>query len=129
MFDLAYERRHKVLRSRFSGLFEPRDIEVLDGMVRRFVAEHGPVRGLMDFSDTTFVAVPETLLAARSRLPQISPGQHRVIVAPADAAFALARAYASSQRNHGNLDITVVRTEAEAHAALGLADPVFEPLA
>jgi hypothetical protein len=129
VFELSYERHHKVLRSRFSGLFEPRDLAALDAVVRRFVAEHGPVRGLMDFSDTTFVAVPETLLAARSRLPQISPGQHRVIVAPADAAFALAQAYASSQRDHGNVEITVVRTAAEAHAALGLVDPVFETLA
>lgn len=92
------------------------------------VSSHCPVRGLMDFNDTTFVAVPETLLAARSRLPQISPSQHRVIVAPADAAFALAQAYASSQCNHGNIEITVVRTAAEPAAALGLVDLVFEPV-
>lgn len=129
MFDLAYERRHRVLRSRFHGMLEPGDIEALDEIVRRFVAEHGPVRGLLDFTETTFVAVPETRLAARARLPQISPGQQRVILAPTDAAFELARSYARGQSDHGNVEIAVVRTEAEAHAALGLVDPVFEPLA
>jgi hypothetical protein len=128
MLDLAFERSHRVLLARFHGIFEPADLRRLDEAVRDLVREQGPVRGLLDFTDVTLVAVPETLLRARSRLPQISPGQMRAIVAPQDEVFALATACGARQRDFGNVRPLVVRTLDEAYEALGLEQPHFMAL-
>lgn len=128
MLDLAFERAHRVLLARFHGIFEPDDLHRLDEAVRDLVRQHGPVRGLLDFTDVTLIAVPETLLRFRSRLPQISPGQMRVIVAPQDQVFALAVAYGAQQQDFGNVRPLVVRTLDEAYEALALEQPHFMPL-
>lgn len=128
MFDLAFEQAHRVVLARWHGVFEPVDLDRLDEALRGIVRDHGPVRGLFDFTEVTAIAVPESLLRFRSRLPQISPGQERVIVAPQDEVFSLAFVYAAQQRDFGNVRPHVVRTIDEAYRLLGLDDPHFIPL-
>lgn len=128
MFTLHHERRHRVLLTRFEGMLVPEDIERHDAAVRRFVQEHGRVRGLADFTGVTTVAVPWSLLAARARQPQLSPGQERVMVAPGEEIHEMLSDFAARQADAGNLKPLIVRTLAEGHAALGLHDPRFEPV-
>jgi hypothetical protein len=128
MFTLAFERTHRVLLAHFTGIFTSADILQLDREVIAFVAQQGPVRGLMDFSDIEAFAVPETLVAERGRMAAIVPGQERVIVVPSAEIYKLARTYASEQRDVGNLEPRVVMSLADAYRLLGLDQPEFEPL-
>lgn len=128
MFTLAFERTHRVLLARFSGVFSSEDIVRLDRAVIDFVTREGPIRGLLDFSQVEAVAVPQTFFVARGRSPQIAPGQERVIVAPHPEAYELARAYASQQRDFGNLEPRVVTSLWDAYRLLGLERPEFRTL-
>jgi hypothetical protein len=128
MFTLAFERTHRVLLVRFVGIFTSEDIVQLDRAVIEFVAQAGPVRGLMDFTGIEAFAVPHTLLAERGGLAAIVPGQERVIVMPNTELYEVARAYASQQRDVGNLEPRVVMSLWDAYRLLGLDQPDFEPL-
>ncbi len=128
MIEVAFERRHRILLGRFIGVFSSDDIEALDRVVKKFVQENGPVVGLMDWSDVDTIAVPPWRLIQRGRAPQIALGQQRVMVAPDGPLHDMVRAYADQQRNYGNLEPIVVRSLEEAYDALGVVDPVFEPV-
>ncbi len=128
MFTLAFERLPKVLMARFSSVFSSDDIEAIDAAVLGFVAHEGPVRGILDFSDVEAVAVSGPRLAVRSRRPPIVPGQDRVFVTPRPDIYGLGRTFAEQQRIAGGGEPKVATTLAEAYAALGLADPQFDPV-
>ncbi|MDB5488414.1 MAG: hypothetical protein JWQ58_2129 [Reyranella sp.] len=128
MIEVAFERRHRILLSRFIGVFSFDDIEALDRVVKKVVHENGPVAGLLDLSNVDTIAVPPWRLIQRGRAPQIALGQQRVMVAPDGPLHDMARAYADQQRDYGNLEPIVVRSLEEAYDVLGIADPVFEPV-
>lgn len=129
MIEVAFERRHRVLFSRLIGIFTSDDIEALDRVVSRFVHENGPVAGLIDWSGIETFAVSSGRMVQRGRVPQIAPGERRVMVAPSDGPIRdMVRAYADQQRDYGNVEPIVVFSLEEAYAALGIANPVFDPV-
>ena len=128
MFTLAFDRLHKVLLARFEGMLMADDIRLLDQAVGRFVRDRGNVRGLLDFTEVQHIAVPESFFQSRSRLPQIAVGEERVFVAPQEEARALARRYATQQRDFGNREPVVVNTMAEAYDILQIKWPHFVAL-
>lgn len=128
MFTLAFEHMHRVLLVRFTGIFTPEDIAQLDRAVMEFAAQAGPVRRLLDFSNIEAFAISHTLLAERGRLVAIMPSEERVIVAPNVEVYDLARAYASQQRDFGNLEPRVVMSLWDAYRLLGLNAPEFQPV-
>ena len=128
MFTLEFDRTHNVLLTRFSGMLLPDDIRNLDQAVRLFVRDHGPVRRLLDFSDVSTVAIPESFLGSRSRLTQIFLGQAHVFVVPQEELLALVRRYVRQQRDYGNPEPAVVQTVSEAYVILNIDAPYFAPL-
>jgi hypothetical protein len=67
-------------------------------------------------------------LAERGRMPEIVPGQERVIVAPDLEIYDLTRAYATQQRDFGNLEPRVVLSLWDAYRLLGLDEPDFQAI-
>jgi hypothetical protein len=128
MFTLAFERTHRVLLVRFTGIFSSEDIVPLERAVKAFVDQEGPVRHLLDFSGIEAIAVPQTLVAERARLPEIVPGQERVIVAADLEMYDLARGYATQQRDFGNLEPRVVLSLWDAYRLLGLDEADFQAI-
>jgi hypothetical protein len=129
MIEVAFERRHLILFSRFIGVLTYDDIEALDGVVKQFVHDNGPVAGLIDWSGIETIALPPWRLVQRGRAPQIAPGERRVMVSPPDGPVRdMVRAYADQQRNYGNVAPIVVWSLEEAYAVFGIVDPVFEPV-
>jgi len=129
MIEVALEPRHRILLSRFLGLFTSDDIEALDRVVKRVVHESGPIAGLIDWSGIETIAVPPWRLVQRGRAPQIAPGSRRVMVAPPHGPIhEMVRAYADQQRDYGNAVPIVVCSLDEAYAVFGITDPVFEPV-
>jgi hypothetical protein len=61
-------------------------------------------------------------------LPQILLGQERVIVAPQQDIYELARAYAAQQRDFGNIEGQVVRVLVDAYRMLDLEQADFRPV-
>lgn len=130
MIEVAFEHRHRILLSRFIGVFSFDDIEALDRLVKQVVHDHGPVAGLIDWSGIDTVALPPWRLVQRGRSPQIALGQKRVMIAPPEGPIhEMVRAYADQQRDYGNVEPIVVCSLEQAYAVFGITDPVFEPVA
>lgn len=129
MFALAYDRRHNILLSRFSGVFNSSDIAELDTEIIRFTADHGPAHGILDFSLVTVVSVPISKLIQRGRQPAISPAYRRIIVAKESELLQLARAFTIQQGLAGSPEPVVVSSMKEALEILAAENPAFEPLA
>jgi hypothetical protein len=126
MFTLEFDHTHNVLLTRFRGMLLADDIRTLDQAVRLFVRDHGPVRRLLDFSDVSTVAIPESFLG--SRLTQISLGQAHVFVVPQEELLALIRNYVREQRDYGNPEPAIVPTVGEAYVVLNIDGPRFAPV-
>lgn len=128
MFDLAYDAKHSVLLSRFSGAYSPADIALRDNAVRRFVAKNGLVRGLMDFSAVDSIDVPLDLLIQRAHQPGILTGQQRVIVATSEPAYTFNRLVAAHQLFARKAEPTLVRSVGDAFGVLRMIDPAFSSI-
>jgi hypothetical protein len=125
MFTLEFDRTHNVLLTRFSGMLLPDDFRNLDQALRLVVRDHGPVRRVLDFSDVSTVAIPESFLGSRSRLAQISLGQAHVFVVPQEELLVLVRRYVRQQRDDGNPEPAIVPTIGEAYVVLNIVAPHF----
>jgi hypothetical protein len=128
MFSLSFDSNHRVLLPQFAGVLSTEDIEGFDKALAAFVSRHGFARGIFDFSSVQANAVPRSFLVWRARLPQILLGQERVIVAPQQEIYELARVYAAQQRDFGNIQGQIVRTLADAYLALDLRQADFRPV-
>jgi hypothetical protein len=128
MFILAFDGKHKILRSTIVGVLSSDLLREWDQAIVGFTSREGPNHSLVDFSQVEAIAVPFSRLASRGRQPQISPGWERVIVAPRTDLAEWARTFSEYQSAAGNRPPIVVPSMEEAHRVLGLTDPVFEPV-
>jgi len=126
VFTLSFDRQARVLMASVSGVFSSDDIAGLDAAVPRFVSREGPVRGILDFTDATALAVSNSRIAARGQKPAMV--EALLIVAPQPEFNSLGRAFGQYQRMAGTAEPKVVGTLEEAYAILGIVDPQFEPV-
>ncbi|HTE81672.1 MAG TPA: hypothetical protein VK634_13375 [Reyranella sp.] len=128
MFILAFDGKHKVLKSTIAGVLSSDRLSAWDQAIVGFTALHGPSHGLIDFSQVEAIAVPLSRLASRGRQPPISPGWERVIIAPCTDLVEWAGAFSAYQSSAGHRPPITVASMEEAHRVLDLTDPVFEPV-
>jgi hypothetical protein len=126
MLNLAFDRRHRVLRVTISGIFGSEDLDELDHATIEFVARYGQVRGIFDYTDVAAIAVPDSRLAERAQQP--SAIQQRVVVSSRVTGGERARTYARYRREANQREATIVGSLEEAYAVLGLRNPRFEPV-
>ncbi len=128
MFTLFLDRKHRVVLTRFSGTLRHEVLLAQAAAARRIAASEGPTRGLLDFSHVDAVDIPVETLKMMGRRPQNIPDQVRMYVIPNDDHFGGARMFGTYQDLSGNIAPRIVRTMAEAYAALQITDPDFQPL-
>jgi hypothetical protein len=129
-FVLAFERAHRVLWAKATGVIATQDLIDLDMasisfLAREERADGPPIRGLYDFSEMSAIVVPQTKAAARGSRSAIVRGQ-RVMVKSRTATCGIVETFTQSQRLAGSNLLAVVDSLAEAHALLGLSAPRFE---
>jgi hypothetical protein len=128
MFILAFDGKHKVLKSTIVGILSSDLLREWDQAVVSFTSRQGPNHGLIDFSRVEAIAVPLSRLVSRGRQPQISPGWERIIVAPRRDLVEWSSIFSEYQSSAGHRPPIVVASMEEAHRFLGLTDPEFEPV-
>lgn len=128
MFQLLLDSHHNVLMTRLHGTYVEDDITLRDRAVARFIARHGPARGILDFTGVDTVAVSVDVVVRRAQALPLPPDQTQVIVAPCDPAWGLGRIIVAHQSYSRGLEPLLVRTLDEAYRALAIGDPKFEPL-
>jgi hypothetical protein len=128
MFSLFFERKHRVVLTRFAGIFRREVVEAQMVAARRIEAIEGPTRALYDFLGVEAVDIPYATLREIGRLPQTVQNQLRVYVMPRPEIFGMGRTFATYQELTGSREPLIYRTTAEAYAALALKDPDFQPV-
>ena len=116
MFTLAFDRHHRILLTRVSGVVGSGDVTAMDDAIQRFTARHGPTHDLMDFTAVSTVAVPIGKLVPP---PADGSGYKRIFVANGRLVD-LARTGAPAS--------VIVPSIDEALRQLGATDPSFEPV-
>jgi hypothetical protein len=126
-FALFFDGTHRVLLARLGPVFTPAAIDAMQAAIGRFVAAEGRCRGIADLSAVEEVKVESRFMVELGQRRAILFGEKRVIVAPRPEVFGLIRMFGMNQAATGDEPL-VVRSLAEAYAALELSDPVFEPV-
>jgi hypothetical protein len=128
MHFFSLERRYRAVLVTFSGSLTEQDLLDHDRAARAIRERYGYERGIVDFSGVTEVEVPTAEFVRRARRTPSMGEVQRVFVVPQPAMFGLARVFTSHHQIDGNNEPVLVRTLAEACAALSLDTPHFEPV-
>jgi hypothetical protein len=128
VFQLLFDSRHGVLLSRFRGTYTADDILLRDKAVVRFVDQHGPARGIMDFAAVEAIDVPMGIVIERCEAPPLLRGTPRVILAPTDLTYRFNKVVAAHQLYSRKVAPVLVRSLDHACCALGMAAADFTPI-
>jgi hypothetical protein len=126
-FALLFDRKHKVVLVRFGRAFTRQTLEAMVQATRDFAAIHGNCTGIVDLSAVEKVDVDIAYLRAFGGSPRVMAGAQRVIVAPKDEVFGVARLYGLHQSGSQGEEPMVVRDLQAAYDLLALKDPDFQP--
>jgi hypothetical protein len=127
VFD--FDPKNRILRCRLHG-------RVTDEVLKecyRAMAEHAqqlqPHGAVLDLSAVTMFDVsPQTTRQLAHSEPAVpNPGRPRVVLAPADHVYGMARLF-QMEGSDTRPNMHAVRTLQETWAILGVQDPQFEPL-
>jgi hypothetical protein len=102
-------------------------VEAMVQAAREFVAVHGNCDGIVDFSAVQKVDVDVAYLRSYGGSPRVMAGAKRVLVAPDDEMFGVARLYGLRQSTSQGEEPMVVRDLQAAYDLLGVKDPDFQP--
>ena len=99
------------------------------GWGRTVVEANGPVHMLLDFAETTAMAVPASKLSQRGQLPPLCPGHKRVMVMPRRELQEFGWSFREYQRLAGHTAPIVVESLREGLQVLSLQNRKgFEPV-
>ncbi len=127
MFNVEFDRQHRLVLVRFRGDFGRNDIGTLDDAIARLVGAEGPVHFLLDFSAVETISVTQAAIGERGKRAQLFPGYHRIIVAPQPEIFALYCLFGANQSLIRSSVPLVVETMEQALVCLGVPAPSFSP--
>ena len=127
-FALFFDRKHKVLLVRFGRALTRKALEAMVEAAREFVGVHGNCDGIVDFSAVEKVDIDVAYLRAYGASPRVMTGARRILVAPDDEMFGIARLYGLHQSTSQGEEPMVVRSLQAAYDLLDLNDPDFQPL-
>ncbi len=125
---MEFDARNKILRGTLEGRVT--DAIVLDAYASaaRYVASHGPCRGITDISRVTkFEVSSNAIRELAQRTPVIPAGYMRVIVAPQGFRYGMMRMF-QILTEKTRPDLHVVRTMDEAYRLLQVESPEFSRL-
>jgi hypothetical protein len=97
-------------------------------LVADILAETNPTSGIIDFSQvTSFQISAETIKRVADSKPVFPTELPRVIVAPADHVYGMARMFAALSSDT-RTNVEAVRTMEEAYKLLGIKEPEFRAM-
>jgi hypothetical protein len=128
-YSFEFAPKDRILRCSFDGRVTDESLLEYYEQVGKYVVHTEPRAGIVDFSNvTSFDASLETVRSLARSLPaMVDVSLPRFIVAPAPHIFGIARMF-QAMGEDSRPSLQVVRTLAEAYAALGVIDPKFVAL-
>jgi predicted phosphodiesterase len=127
-FALFFDSKYRVLLVKFGRALTRQALEAMVQAAREFAAVHGNCDGIVDFSAVEKLDVDVSYLRAYGGSPRVMAGARRVLVAPDDEMFGIARLYGLHQSTSQGEEPMIVRSLQAAYDLLDLKDPDFQPL-
>lgn len=127
-FEMGYDRRHNVLLVRLVGTFTPQTMQRMDTACATFLNAEGPGHSIFDFSAVDAIDMSPDRVERRAERPQLCPGFERIMVATRPDLLAVGERFRAHQLSLGLAAPLIVRSMAEAEAALGLGPLSFRPV-
>jgi hypothetical protein len=128
-FEMLFDSNRKVLLVKFGRALTRQALEAMVQAAREFAAVHGNCDGIVDFSAVEKLDIDVAYLRAYGGSPRVMTGARRILVAPNDEMFGVARLYGLHQSTSQGDEPMVVRDLQEAYDLLDLKDPDFQPFA
>lgn len=123
---LEFDPQERLIRVTFHGELTDDGASDLYWSVHNFLSSHEVRGGILDLSPVTSLAVAlDTVRRLAKNPPLFKAPQVRVIVAPGDLIFGMARLFQIS-RSEIHSELYVVHTLDEAYKIHGLKSPKFE---
>jgi hypothetical protein len=124
-----FDPRNRILRCRLKGHITDDVLKEYYRDVAAYAAQTDPSGGVMDMSAvTSFEVSAQTVRELARSAPALPDPNHvRVIVAPTDHIFGIARLF-QFEGDSMRPNLHVVRTLLETWVLLGVQNPRFEPL-
>ncbi len=130
-YHFEFDEKHRILLIVVEGEYSDEDQLQINTDIRTHAAALNVAAGIGDMSTITSCTVTPAAIqiAARESSPY-SPSTRRFLVAPSDHVFGISRMYQQTVVEKSRSEIQVVRSRAEALAALGVSEEevVFERL-
>ncbi len=124
-----FDPTNRILRCRLDGSVTDEILAAFYQALTEQIARIDPRSAIADFSAvTSFTVSTQTVRGlARSEPAMPDASRVRVVVAPPDDIYGIARAFQLAGE-HTRPNLHIVRTLKEAWAVLGVQDPHFKPL-
>jgi hypothetical protein len=128
-YRFEFATKDRILRCSLDGRVTDESILEYYDRVGKYVERTNPRAGIIDLSNvTSFDVSPETIRSMARSLPAMADvNLPRFIVAPTAHIFGIARMFQTLGED-SRAGLQVLRTLAEAYAALEVTDPQFEAL-
>ena len=127
-FMMSFDARNNLLRMTLEGRVTDAILSDSYATAAKYVAANPPCRGIWNFSDVTqFEVSTDTIQGLARSSPIILSGHMRVIVAPQDHLYGMARMFQILGQETRS-DLHVVRTMDEAYRLLQVESPEFGPV-
>ncbi len=125
-FRFELDPVHRILRTEFSNSVTEDDLMYFYRMSALFVENIDPLSAITDFSAATSIECSAEFIRSLAALPPAMPKTERprVVVAPMDQVFGLARIFAA-EGAATRPNFHVVRSVQEALAIIGTQEPEF----
>ena len=128
-FHFEFDSIHRIIRIRFSERVTDDDLTYFYRMSALLVGSLDPLSAVIDFSDVDSFESSAQFMKKQAELPPAMPRKERprIVVAPRDDIFALARVFAA-EAEATRPNFHVVRSAQQAWAILGVAEPEFQTI-
>jgi hypothetical protein len=125
---MDYDEKNNILRFTITGRLTDAILLEIYATAGKYLASHPPCRGITDFSGVTeFEVSSSTIRDLAQTPPAFPPGYMRIVVAPKDHVYGMARMFQIVGADTRS-DLHVVRTMDEAYRLLQVKSPEFSPV-
>ena len=126
-FLMEFDARNNVLRLTIDGPLNDAIMVEIFKAAGGYASSHPPCRSIADLSKVTVNDVSSDSIRQMAKTAVLAPEVTRVVVAPKDHSFAIARMFQIySEETRPNFH--VVHTMDEAYRLLGVVSPEFSPV-
>ena len=128
MFSASYDRRRRILLTRFTGCVDPDAVEEFERVLAVVAEAQGPVNAIVDLTGISALALPANFIATCSKRPPMAPDCKRVFVVQDARLGRLVQLYIDAHAIAGFHAMLLAPSVQSAIALLDVGSASFAPV-